>query len=160
MKLCPRCKANPSPKATNPNGHTYCPPCNKAYKSEYHQKHKSEIQAKVKAWRKANPAARKAARRRYFRRPNGKLALMRSFYKTRYGLTLERFEAMIVEQDGCCAICGRKPKRLHVDHDHASGQVRGLLCGPCNRGIGLMQESPDVLSNAIRYLMAQQRKAA
>jgi len=55
-----------------------------------------------------------------------------------YGITIEDYDAMLAAQGGGCAICHTPPrsKRLHVDHDHADGRVRGLLCYHCNRTIG------------------------
>lgn len=60
------------------------------------------------------------------------------------------------EQRWRCAICDRRPypagSRLVVDHDHATGTVRGLLCGPCNSALGLMGDKPERLFTAARYL--------
>lgn len=75
----------------------------------------------------------------------------------KYGLTVEQFEAMLAEQNGACAICGRKPNYqnrayLCVDHCHTTGRVRGLLCVPCNALLGNAQESEVVLESAMRYL--------
>jgi 5-methylcytosine-specific restriction endonuclease McrA len=52
----------------------------------------------------------------------------------KYGITESDYEAMLQRQRGLCAVCGEPPgqKRLHVDHDHATGRVRELLCTPCN----------------------------
>jgi len=60
-------------------------------------------------------------------------------YRSRLGLTLDDYERLLAAQGGVCAICKRPPKqggrRLHVDHDHSTGSVRGLLCFICNRYI-------------------------
>jgi hypothetical protein len=64
-----------------------------------------------------------------------------------YGVTWEEYEALLTKQEHCCAICKRPPSgtkvnsRLHVDHDHRTGKVRGLLCHSCNLVLGLMKES-------------------
>lgn len=72
-----------------------------------------------------------------------------------YGLTPEDVERMKREQGGRCLICKGKAK-LHVDHDHDSGKVRGLLCGPCNRALGMFRDNPKVLRRAVRYLKEHQ----
>jgi hypothetical protein len=86
---------------------------------------------------------------------------MRNFdLKKSYGITINDYNKMFNEQYGCCAICkihilelGQKIKKhLCVDHNHETGQVRGLLCDKCNRGIGLLQDNKDVLLNAYNYL--------
>jgi hypothetical protein len=68
-----------------------------------------------------------------------------------YGLTVEAYQLLLREQAGACAICGRTAN-LTVDHDHRTGQVRGLLCDPCNRGVGHLQDSPGVCGRAGEYL--------
>lgn len=78
-----------------------------------------------------------------------------SALKRLYGITLEAYEALLEAQDGCCAVCGTRPTKkmsLCVDHDHETGLIRGLLCGSCNKGIGLLGDSVDGLERAIRYL--------
>jgi hypothetical protein len=59
--------------------------------------------------------------------------------KTRYGLTAAQVDEMVAEQGGRCAICREKPAE-HVDHDHATGEVRGLLCFTCNVGLGQLRD--------------------
>ena len=54
-----------------------------------------------------------------------------------YGITHEQYESMVIKQEGCCLICRAATNSLHVDHDHASGKVRGLLCNNCNRFLAL-----------------------
>lgn len=81
--------------------------------------------------------------------------------KKNYGIGLKEYDAMFESQNGVCAICSKEPpdhhkKRLNVDHCHTTGRVRGLLCDACNRAIGLMKDSPDLLYKAINYLARQE----
>ena len=71
--------------------------------------------------------------------------------KRKYGLSPEKHEAMKVMQDGDCMICGER-EGTHVDHNHSTGKVRGLLCSQCNSAIGLMNDNPDVLKAGADYL--------
>lgn len=78
-----------------------------------------------------------------------------------YGITPEVFQEMYDSQDGKCAICDSaiawetdNRNSLHVDHDHSTGWVRGLLCGRCNLAIGQFEDDPDLLTKAIEYLIA------
>lgn len=86
-------------------------------------------------------------------------------YRNLYGITLERYNALLESQGGGCAICGNVPaagaQRLAVDHDHrccpsrkkSCGEcVRGLLCGRCNRGLGYFDDDADMLGRAASYL--------
>ena len=68
-----------------------------------------------------------------------------------YGITLAHFNEMLEAQQGLCAICKEVPA-TEVDHNHATNEVRGLLCEDCNRGIGIFREQECVLQNAITYL--------
>jgi Recombination endonuclease VII len=84
-------------------------------------------------------------------------AQLRSYYRRRYGMTQEEVAALLVSQDGGCAICGvTEPKGrhggFHVDHDHATGKVRGILCHGCNVSLGHFRDDPALLRAAIRYL--------
>lgn len=75
--------------------------------------------------------------------------------KKYYGLTLSNFNALKIKQKNCCAICENKLKDgqgTHVDHCHKTGIVRGLLCNSCNRGIGYLQDSIEILKSAQKYL--------
>lgn len=76
----------------------------------------------------------------------------RSFLlKLRYGVTLADVDAMQLRQNGLCAICRSQPAQ-HVDHCHATGEVRGLLCFGCNRGLGKAQDDPELLRRGLSYL--------
>lgn len=71
----------------------------------------------------------------------------------KYGCTSETYEEFLERQDSLCAICGKKPdKEFHVDHDHKTGKIRGLLCDTCNRGIGYFKDDSNILRAAARYL--------
>jgi hypothetical protein len=77
-----------------------------------------------------------------------------------FGSTIEEYEALMLEQDNCCAICHEpekqilngKIKRLAIDHCHTTGKVRGLLCQRCNTGIGRFDDNVALLKQAIQYL--------
>ncbi len=69
-----------------------------------------------------------------------------------YGMTRAAFEAMLEAQGGRCAICQQTPSKVVVDHDHRTGRVRGLLCGPCNRALGHLQDQPGRCLAAAEYL--------
>ena len=87
--------------------------------------------------------------------------LMRRFAK--FGLTLDQYHAMAEAQDFQCFICGEVPEDnyggshdgLHIDHHHVTGRVRGLLCGGCNVGIGMLKDSPEVCELAAHYLRSR-----
>ena len=73
----------------------------------------------------------------------------------KYGIDFDEFQKMLISQNGGCAICGKTQpgkRDFHIDHDHKTGKVRGLLCVNCNLGIGNMQDDPSLLRLAIRYL--------
>lgn len=72
--------------------------------------------------------------------------------KRDYNLSLDELKWFEEEQQGRCAICGDKTGKLFIDHDHKTGEVRGLLCHFCNSGIGLFRDDPDRLNSAIKYL--------
>jgi hypothetical protein len=75
-----------------------------------------------------------------------------------YGMTQESLDLLWSKQDGKCAICGadladcKSRRQAHIDHDHSTGKVRGILCGNCNRGLGSFNDSSDKLRSAIAYL--------
>jgi hypothetical protein len=83
-------------------------------------------------------------------------------YKRRYGITSSEYDRMLSNQNGVCKICGSKDSkkgghRFTVDHCHTTGEVRGLLCGPCNLAIGLLGDNISTLQNAINYLSTHTR---
>jgi hypothetical protein len=78
-------------------------------------------------------------------------------FRLTYKITLEDYQEMFDEQGGRCAICGTaepggRYKVFNVDHNHDTGDVRGLLCGQCNTALGLFKDDSSILLSAIRYL--------
>lgn len=76
--------------------------------------------------------------------------------KSNYGITLDDYNNMFEQQNGCCLGCGKHQsdleKPLCVDHDHQTGRVRGLLCIKCNSALGMVLDNIDTLTNLIKYL--------
>lgn len=95
-----------------------------------------------KRWRDKNKAKVSEMNRAYS---------LRRFYK----MTVEQFEQLLASQGNRCAICETTdpgPKNFHVDHDHKTDRIRGILCNNCNRGIGYLKDSAEVLQKAVEYL--------
>jgi hypothetical protein len=109
---------------------------------KYRAAHPDKVRASNAAWGAANPGYYVAAA-----------------YRRRYGLTPNDYDRLLAEQGHRCAICGAPVapgKRLHVDHDHETSKVRGLLCHHCNTSLGGFRDSPAYLANAINYLERNQ----
>lgn len=114
-------------------------------------------------WNRAHPEKLREAARRHRKKYPERVVRQnqrRSPYKRdwirlrRYGMTRGEFERMLGRQGNRCAGCGTKVEigTAHVDHCHASGRVRGLLCGRCNSALGFAKESPAVLYQLAAYL--------
>ena len=102
----------------------------------------------------ATPADAREASRKYRAKHRDRVLARRKQedrLKYRYGITRTDHTAMLLKQDGRCAVCGCEDK-LVVDHDHATGEVRGLLCNGCNVGLGQFRDNPYLLARAADYL--------
>lgn len=108
-------------------------------------------------------ARRNEAVARWKRKPGSAQKILAWYLKRTYGLSTEQYAAMLALQGNRCGICGSFSSgvmtkgghaRWHVDHDHTTGRVRGLLCGPCNVGLGGFKDNPVALRNAAIYLEA------
>jgi hypothetical protein len=78
----------------------------------------------------------------------------------KYGVTLQQKEQLLIAQSNRCAICSSKLtlRTAHLDHDHKKPWIiRGLLCGKCNRGLGMFDESTELLHLAVSYLKGSPR---
>ena len=133
-------KGRPAHNRSGPTPETYC--CNKCGVekpiSAYHWKHNRRV---CKECERPTPEEQRAKTLKG------------------YGLTPETYMEMFEAQNFTCAICGgdthkgsKRAPNFTVDHNHSTGKTRGILCHACNRGIGLFQDSPQIIQNAIDYL--------
>jgi Recombination endonuclease VII len=123
----------------------------KAADKAYRMRNKEKIRHQLKAYRATHKERHNELNRASRAREWNKVA-SRAKNLRKYGLTLEDYERMFIEQDGVCAICKRPPQKkpLSVEHDHATGKVRGLVCWPCNFRIGAVESV--LYSRILEYL--------
>ncbi len=163
FKMCPGCKEQKPPSEfgvvkSNWDGRRH--KCKKCY---------WEIRRKWSA--RNRDRIRLTKKREYEKNRDKYLEYMRSDVRRKrhfawklskhFGISVEQYEEFMRRQAGCCAIClqppdeakGHKNKpRLHVDHDHKTGRVRGLLCNSCNAGLGYFRDDIELLLSAADYL--------
>lgn len=141
--------------------------CSKCGKSQPDEQFRVET---GRATRRANCRECEAARQRDWKRRNvdrvhaydkaryrKRRDRWASHIRRKYGLTAREYDELLASQGGRCAICGIESpggntSRFHVDHDHASGRVRGLLCICCNQMLGTARDQPDTLRRGAEYL--------
>jgi len=132
-----------------------CKACNLAMrKAKYREDPRPHIE-RAQRWRDANRERHLENQRRYAADGRKQLANRKSHLKRKYGLTVEEYDAMLAAQGGVCAICRRPPRdgsALHVDHDHATGEVRGLLCFTCNNALGDLGDEVERAVQVLAYL--------
>ena len=148
-KVCSRCgktkplsEFNKDSSAKDGLQH-WCRQCQKEYDAErapkYREKNREEIRARNRVYYSKNKDIYSDYR-----------------LKRTFGISLVDYDAMLEAQGGGCAICGQTPKeegrRLCVDHDHKTGEVRGLLCNICNRCIGFLQDDSELCRQMMLYL--------
>ena len=149
--ICVRCGSSFTVELGRPP--IRCKPCQAIHKRE-------GSKARQAAWRAANPERAKEIQNKYnrarllddeYRRLNRERMVLAT-----YGITQAQLEALIERQHGFCAICGGPPNgpgtRLHIDHCHDTGRIRGMLCAKCNTMIGLADNDPCRLRDAADYL--------
>lgn len=102
-----------------------------------------------KLWAQNNKEKRNAIEKRYRSKPE----VMRRKVLKQYNLNEELFQELLVLQEKKCKICSLEfTSMAHVDHCHKTNVVRGLLCGSCNRGLGMYKDNPELLRKAAEYL--------
>jgi hypothetical protein len=159
MKRCKKCNVlKPlaefyEAKGARDGHRSECKVCSLAYRKRWYRNNRDRAISYVRAWQQANPDRVKAWRVRNRDRRNEQ---MREIHlRNKFGLTPEEYEAILESQGGVCALCDAAPTpgiSLHVDHDHGTGEIRGLLCMRCNNALGLFREDPHLLRRAARYV--------
>jgi len=144
-KICKDCEKELSvhafPEAPgNQDGYaTRCRGCARLIREE----NKEELNRQNREWKqsKRGKVLCRDARRRYH-------------LKHLYGLSVKQHEQMYVDQEGRCMICCETVlyDEIHTDHDHKTGEVRGLLCQRCNHMLGGARDNPSILRAAVEYL--------
>lgn len=178
-KLCSRCETEKprdefdDRERSKDGKQVWCRDCFRDYQREYRARRRKEDPEGVRQERKAqywkNPEKAREKVRRYRRRkkqedPDYFVRKRRDQVLASHGLTRQEFAAMLEDQDHRCAICGSEDPnhwsdRFQVDHDHDTGEVRGLLCAKCNGGLGLLDDSPQRLVAALAYLLGEPEAA-
>jgi hypothetical protein len=142
--------------AANRDGHrSECKTCTRALRRTNYLNNRDRYIQRTQEWVAANPDRVAEYRAEYRNRPERKRAMRDLYYRRTYGLSADEVDVMLDAQGGGCAICGVLPDtlgKLHLDHDHMTGDIRGLLCQSCNQAIGHLRDDPALLRRAADYL--------
>lgn len=166
MKTCSKCGESKSLDAYQGHGTTAdhlrpeCRRCGSEYSKQWRYLNLEKCRAAGRRYKAANKEKTDAYNTAWANANPEKIAAYqrRSELKTTYGLSVEDYQRLVAEQGGRCAICGVLPDgagrmgKLHVDHDHATGVVRQLLCVRCNLSIGQFEDDPTLLRAAANYI--------
>jgi hypothetical protein len=161
MKRCTKCRVNKpltdfhSKRDTKDGLRSYCRECTKNSAAQRYKKHSIKIKSKNAQWYKNNAEYAKKHQALYRKNNLSKVRTKNAqwHFKSKYGITLENRNAMLVAQNGMCAVCKDNITNCPcVDHCHTTKDVRGLLCHTCNTTIGMAKDSPAILRNAANYI--------
>jgi hypothetical protein len=131
-----------------------CKLCNAAASKARYLADPAASVARVKRWQQANADRLNAYHRARRANPIVKRAERSAYLKRKYGISIDEYDAMLARQGGGCGVCGSSPSdaiSLHIDHDHRTGRIRGLLCFVCNSSLGELDD-PSLLRAALRYV--------
>src|SRR5215213_1302910 len=125
-----------------------CKVCNLAQKKQWYAENRDDVIAKVKKWQRENRDQHNAYQREY--RSTRKDQFREGHLRRKFGLSQADYEDLLARQGGGCRICGKRPGKisLHVDHDHETGDIRGLLCVGCNNALGQFRDDAALLRRA------------
>lgn len=153
MEKKSKCKYGHLLDGVRSTGKRFCKTCNREAKKRAYDADPEKYRKRSKEFKKREPEKVKAWAKRY--QELNKDVVKNRYLVWRYGITLEQYDAKVVEQNRACAIC-EEQKPLEVDHSHVTGENRGLLCTNCNTGIGQFKDSVAKLHKAIQYLESYQ----
>ena len=123
----------------------------KLRQARYRLRHPERVMLQHKKYR-SNPINKQKEHEYYQKnKQRHKATSWKTKLRIRYGITVEEFETMKINQDGKCLIC-KRVRFLNIDHCHKTGKVRGLLCITCNAALGGMNDNIEILERAIIYL--------
>lgn len=151
------------PPSVIKRGNGKCSPCSGRTTTSRRQDPAARVRlnASARRWYARNRAKHLAKTARYYR-ANPDRAADRHLQRT-YGISLAEYDRILAEQGGGCGLCGKRQgaekMKLAVDHDHATGLVRGLLCHRCNRAIGALGDTVEGVRRALNYLERAQQPA-
>jgi len=128
-------------RTDRPSRRAYCNSCAADKSKKWRQANPDRASEQSRKWREANEHAYRAKQRR-------------NHIKRTYGLDEADYQALCAEQDHACAICCTPmgEVRTVVDHDHSTGEIRGILCVTCNTGIGMLRDDYQLVQRALNYL--------
>lgn len=130
-----------------------CKSCTSARRKQWYATNREREIERVRQWQQANHERYLAKQAEY--RARSERDDRAGHLRRKFAMTVEDYDRMAREQGGACAICSRPPRtgtRLHVDRDHETGRVRGLLCFSCNVAVGQLQHDPSRIVRAADYL--------
>lgn len=128
------------------------PQVNREYQQRWRDKNRVRIRKQQRARREEHLEEERERLRRYAADfPERRVSAQRRHRLKQYGLTPEQYNELVAAQEGKCAVCATAEHLLHIDHDHTTGKVRGLLCGNCNRALGILKEDPERITALAAY---------
>lgn len=177
MKICTKCKIPQKltefrkDRSRKDNLHPMCNTCNNKHQRSWYNKNKDkarsqardsydkrkeQINEKRRLDRKLNPEKHRTKAKDYYKK-NPLLHKVQSWKQAGIkNMTMERYMLLLEKQMYCCAVCGTPQhelsRKLDVDHNHDTGEVRGLLCLNCNQALGRLKESPEIITNLLNYV--------
>ena len=116
------------------------------------EKNREKLSTQSRNWKAEHREQVNAHARERYHKKNKNEQLIRH-RKRKYGMDESEYRAIVEQQEGRCLICGDKPNiSLSIDHNHVTGQIRGLICNPCNIALSKAKESPEILRSMAQYL--------